>query len=123
MEFPDGGCCAPMPGRPFGEWLQRELLSKGFNCSEIELAEMGWKFIAQKNQLDVCVQLSFAAGELEDGSDTEWFISSEFLLPNILLKPSAIFRTGEGKALAEQVMREIKYSIGDNLEMEILRVQ
>lgn len=118
------GCCPPMPGQPLGEWLQRELIGKGYSCAALEQISDGWAFLVEKGGLNVRVEVSYAAGEREDGLDTEWFISSQFEIPNMyLFKPNFWFRSTEGKALAEQIMRELKYSIGNNLEMEILRME
>ena len=112
-----------MPGQPLGEWLRRELIGKTYVCGELEQISDGWTFLAEKNGLSVRLEITYAAGESEDGCDTEWFVSSQFEIPNMFLKPNFWFRSTEGKALAEQIMRELKYSIGNNLEMEILRMQ
>lgn len=117
------GCCPPIPGQPLGEWVKRELLSKDYTCTELEQISDGWTFLVEKSALTVRIEITYAAGEHEDGSDTEWFISSQFEIPNMFFKPNFWFRSTEGKAFAEQIMRELKYSIGNNLEMEIVRMQ
>ena len=99
----DGGCCGPVPGLPLAAWLHNELSGKGYHCAEPEQKEYAWGFWAKRNELQIWITLNYAAGDNEDGSDTEWMLNTTYESPFSLLKPNLWFSAKDGYELAEKI--------------------